>query len=105
MGMFQWCNRKIGWIVCNGDCYWCDRYKEGDYNASAKSEGRVPVRENGKNLHGKGCQSESRETGKSNQSQSSKEEKVMDCPYYEPDYCEIRDCPECLYYLEMEEED
>lgn len=29
----------------------------------------------------------------------------MDCPYYEPDYCEIRDCEECEYRLEMEEED
>lgn len=28
----------------------------------------------------------------------------MDCPYYEPDYCEIRDCEECEYRLEMEEE-
>ena len=30
---------------------------------------------------------------------------IMDCPYYEPDYCEIRDCEECEYRLEMEEED
>lgn len=30
MGMFQWCNRKIGWVVCNGDCYWCTRYSKED---------------------------------------------------------------------------
>lgn len=29
----------------------------------------------------------------------------MDCPYYEPDYCEIRDCGECEYRLEMEEDE
>lgn len=29
----------------------------------------------------------------------------MDCPYYEWDYCEIRDCEECEYYQETEVED
>lgn len=29
----------------------------------------------------------------------------MDCPYYEPDYCEIRDCEGCEYELEMEEDE
>ena len=29
----------------------------------------------------------------------------MDCPYYDPDYCETRDCCECDYKEEEEEDE
>ena len=28
----------------------------------------------------------------------------MDCPYYEVDYCECRDCCECKTYHNLQEE-
>lgn len=30
MGMCRYCDRKKGFVICNGDCLWCDRYKESD---------------------------------------------------------------------------
>lgn len=28
MGMCRYCKRKGGFVICNGDCLWCPRYKE-----------------------------------------------------------------------------
>ena len=28
MGMCRYCDRKRGFVICNGDCVWCVRYKE-----------------------------------------------------------------------------
>lgn len=32
MGMCRYCKRKKGFVICNGDCIWCVRYKEGGSN-------------------------------------------------------------------------
>ena len=62
MGMMRYCTRKGGFQICNGDCYWCDMYKEDLQHASTQGEGRLPLREDRQGLQEQG---ESRQAGTS----------------------------------------
>jgi len=55
--------------------------QEVKHDAGPKSEGRLPLRDYRKDLHGQRSQGESREAGKSDQSQPSKEEEVKNTKF------------------------